>query len=69
MPYICVSSILTYEASTIGGVSYGEIVDGYEAHLSSLVLCDFVLCVLFAGLALAVCAASLRNVDLEDIKC
>ena len=39
----------------------------YRSYLSSLVLGDLVLCVLLAGLALAVGAASLRNVDLKDI--
>ena len=37
---------------------------GLDVYLSGFVLCHFVLCVLLAGLALAVCAAGLRNVDL-----
>ena len=40
-----------------------------ESNLSGLVLGDLVLSVLFAGLALAVSAACLRNVDLEERVC
>lgn len=35
-------------------------------HFTGLVLCDLVLCVFFAVLALAIGAASLRDVDLES---
>ena len=42
---------------------------GVDAYFSGLVLCDFVLGVLFAGLALAVGATGLRDVDLEEIGC
>jgi len=36
-----------------------------DAHFAGFVLCDFVLRVLFAALALAIGAASLRDVDLH----
>lgn len=39
-----------------------------DAHFAGFVLCDFVLGVLFAILALAVGAASLGNVDLFESK-